>query len=178
MRQREITSQEMNVVLIGFMGSGKTTVGRELAEKLQFSFIDTDQYIEDQAGMKISDIFERQGEDAFRALENRVLEKIAGMERTVVATGGGLPLREENRVFLRKTGMVIYLKASEQTIWERLAGDHTRPLLSGENPREKIHVLQTKRAPIYQCAADRVVSVDGRKVGEIAKEIEIIIKSA
>lgn len=167
-----------NIVLIGFMGSGKTTVGKKLAVRMGYSFLDTDQYIEEQAKMKISDIFARQGEAAFRSLEDCMLKKIAGMDRTVVSTGGGIPMREENRALLKKIGTVIYLEASEETLWKRLAGDHTRPLLAGADPRGKIHALLSEREPVYRRAADQVILVDDRNAGYIAKEIEKIVKSA
>lgn len=168
----------MNIVLIGFMGSGKTTVGKELAVKMGYTFLDTDQYIEERAGMEISDIFSQKGEAAFRELESLVLKEIAGMDHCVVSTGGGLPMREENRTLLKQIGMVIYLNADEETLWSRLADDRSRPLLRGENPREKIHTLLSERAPVYGRIADYAIAVDGSQAEDIAEEIEIIVKSA
>ena len=168
----------MNIVLIGFMGSGKTTVGKKLAAGMGYTFLDTDQYIEERAGMKISEIFSRKGEAAFRELESLALKEIAGMDGCVVSTGGGLPMREENRKLLKQIGMVIYLDAVEETLWKRLADDRARPLLRGEDPRGKIHTLLSERAPVYGHMADHVIPVDGRQAGDIAAEIEIIVKSA
>ena len=168
----------MNIILIGFMGSGKTTVGRMLATRLGCSFFDTDLYIEEQADMKISDIFTNKGEDAFRALEFGMLKKIVELEDTVISTGGGLPIPEENRIYLKEAGIVVYLEACEDTLWHRLSKDNTRPLLSGSHPRERIHSILSERVNIYQQVADYTVTVDNRNIVEIAKEIEIIVKSA
>ncbi len=168
----------MNIVLIGFMGSGKTTVGKALANNLKFSFLDTDEYIEERAGMKISDIFATQGEKYFRELERSILGELTDRDHTVIATGGGLPLIEENRKRLKKIGKIIYLSANEQTLWKHLEGDCSRPLLAGENPRKKIQELLLERIPIYRQASDYCIEVDNRCIDEISKEIEKIVKSA
>lgn len=168
----------MNIVLIGFMGSGKTTVGKQLAINLGYRFLDTDQYIEKTTNKKIRDIFASQGEDAFRAMECGTMKDVANMDHTVIATGGGLPISEQSRIYVKRAGLVIYLKANEETLWKRLEKDHTRPLLSGNNPKEKIHSILLERAPIYQQVSDYVVEVDNRNLGDIIKEIEIIVKSA
>ena len=157
----------MNIVLIGFMGSGKTTVGKALANNLKFSFLDTDEYIEERARMKISDIFATQGEKYFRELERSILGELTDRDHTVIATGGGLPLIEENRKRL-----------NEQTLWKHLEGDCSRPLLAGENPRKKIQELLLERIPIYRQASDYCIEVDNRCIDEISKEIEKIVKSA
>ena len=160
-----------NVVFIGFMGAGKTSVGHEFASRFQMDFLDTDEYIEKKAGMSISDIFKTQGEDSFRKMETEaVCELIREKDNCVVSVGGGLPLREENREILRKLGTVIYLKVSLETVANRLKGDDTRPLLKGNNPEQKIRELLDYREPLYEMAAHYVIDVNGRTPGEIAEE--------
>lgn len=161
-----------NIILIGFMGSGKTSVGKALAEKLAFSFLDTDLYIEQKEKMSISHIFDEKGEQYFRDLETSVLkELLEGTRDTVLAVGGGTPLRKENQELLQQLGCVIYLQITPQTVMEHLAGDTTRPLLQCEDPAKKIEELLTARQPLYQEAANRSVSVDGRAVEQIVEDI-------
>lgn len=162
-----------HIILIGFMGAGKTTVGQALAEKLHRSFIDTDQLIEETAGMSIPAIFAEQGEDAFRCAETAVLEKLLAMgEPAVISTGGGLPLRKENREILKELGTVVYLKVSKETVLDRLKGDTTRPLLYGEDADQRVEDLLLERGPLYVQAAHEVICVDGKTVPAIIKELE------
>lgn len=161
-----------NLILIGFMGAGKTSVGEELAGRFGKTLIDTDRMIEERAGMSISDIFAVQGEEAFRRLETEVLEQlISEASGEMISVGGGLPLREENRKLLKKLGTVIYLRVRPETVLARLKGDTTRPLLQGDDVEEKVNSLLSKRGPIYEMAADRIISVDGRSVEQIADAI-------
>lgn len=161
-----------NMILIGFMGAGKTSVGEELAGRFGKTLIDTDRMIEERAGMSISDIFAVQGEEAFRRLETEVLEQlISEASGEMISVGGGLPLREENRKLLKKLGTVIYLCVRPETVLARLKGDTTRPLLQGDDVEEKVNSLLSKRGPIYEMAADRIISVDGRSVEQIADAI-------
>ena len=161
-----------NMILIGFMGAGKTSVGEELAGRFGKTLIDTDRMIEERAGMSISDIFAVQGEEAFRRLETEVLEQlISEASGEMISVGGGLPLREENRKLLKKLGTVIYLRVRPETVLARLKGDTTRPLLQGDDVEEKVNSLLSKRGPIYEMAADRIISVDGRSVEQIADAI-------
>ena len=161
-----------NMILIGFMGAGKTSVGEELAGRFGKTLIDTDRMIEERAGMSISDIFAVQGEEAFRRLETEVLEQlISEASGEMISVGGGLPLREENRKLLKKLGTVIYLRVRPETVLARLKGDTTRPLLQGDDVEEKVNSLLSKRGPIYEIAADRIISVDGRSVEQIADAI-------
>ena len=161
-----------NIVLIGFMGCGKTTVGTVLAEKLSYRFLDTDQYIEEKEQMTISEIFEKEGEAHFREIETERLQELLDMqEGAVISSGGGLPLRKVNADLLKKLGFVIYLKVQKETVLERLAGDTTRPLLQCEDPAKKVEDLLAYRDPIYEVGAHMVVSVDGKTVDEIAEEI-------
>lgn len=164
--------KQENLVLIGFMGSGKSTVGRALAHRLEYEFLDTDAYIENREGMSVSDIFASKGEDYFRQLETETIQEL--MERrshTVFATGGGMPLREENARLLRLLGRTIYLQASAKETYERLRGDLTRPLLQGDNPMAKIVALQKQRIPSYEAAAHVKVDVDDKRVDAIIEEI-------
>ncbi|MBS5064531.1 MAG: shikimate kinase [Hungatella hathewayi] len=161
-----------NMILIGFMGAGKTSVGEELAGRFGKTLIDTDRMIEERAGMSISDIFAVQGEEAFRRLETEVLEQlISEASGEMISVGGGLPLREENRKLLKKLGTIIYLRVRPETVLARLKGDTTRPLLQGDDVEEKVNSLLSKRGPIYEMAADRIISVDGRSVEQIADAI-------
>lgn len=161
-----------NIVLIGFMGCGKTTVGQALAEQLSYAFLDTDLYIEEKEGMAICEIFKEKGEGYFRNLETSSLEELVEQTKeTIVSSGGGLPLRPENAKLLQKLGFVIYLKVEKETVLERLQGDTTRPLLQCENPAKKVEELLEYRNPIYEVGAHLVVSVDKKSVEEIAEEI-------
>lgn len=161
-----------NIVLIGFMGSGKTTVGHQIEERYGYTFIDTDAYIEEREGKSISRIFSEEGEVYFRQLEETVLkELITNTSHALISTGGGMPLQKANVRLLRELGQVFYLDVSEAGVWERVKNSHNRPLLECENPRERIHELLTLRQPIYQQAAHCRISTEGRSIAGIAEEI-------
>lgn len=161
-----------HVILIGFMGCGKSSVGKMLARELSVPFVDTDAWIEEQNGRKISDIFRESGEEHFRELETRALEQLLEDEgRKVIAVGGGLPMRPVNREYLKKLGTTVYLLAQPETLVARLQGDDTRPLLQGGELRQKILQLMSDREDIYQSAADIWISTDGKKICEITEEI-------
>ncbi len=142
-----------NIVLIGFMGSGKSSVGRLIAGRLGFQFVDTDALIVQRAGMEIAQIFAREGEERFRDLETAALESLAHRERCVIATGGGVVLRERNRELLRELGFVVLLTASEEVIFERVSRNTKRPLLQTENPRATVSAMLAARQPAYAAAA-------------------------
>lgn len=162
-----------NIVLIGFMGCGKTTIGKELARVLDFSFVDTDEKIEKDTQKTISEIFAAHGEEYFRNLETKTIEKMAmETEKSVISTGGGLPLREVNADILKKTGFVVYLRVQSKTVEKRLQGDKTRPLLQGGNVLEKITNLLNFRDPIYEYGAHLVLDVDEKTVEEIIEDIK------
>lgn len=157
-----------NIVLIGFMGSGKTTVGKALAKRLHMDFLDTDEYIEKQAGKRISDIFKEDGEDYFRTLETNTLIYLRDhVKNTVFSTGGGMPLREENARLLKEIGKVYYLTAANQVIYERVKGGTSRPLLQCENPYEKICKLMKERKPLYERAADVMIDTNSNDLEEV-----------
>ena len=161
-----------NCILIGYMGCGKSTVGKKLSEALSHSFVDTDVLIEEEQRRTISEIFQADGEPFFRDLETETLRKLLETEgEYVISVGGGLPLREENRKLLQKLGQVIYLKAASDTIYNRLKGDVTRPLLQTENPKARIIEMLNEREEKYMAAAHNIVIVDEKEISEIVDEI-------
>lgn len=161
-----------NIILIGFMGSGKSTVGTRLSYRLKCVFSDTDKMIEKKENRSISEIFAAEGEEYFREAETELLRKLReSRTRQILSVGGGTPLRAENRKLLRELGTVLYLKVSAETVYERLKGDATRPLLQAENPMERIKALLEEREEIYREAADMIVEVDGKKPAKIVEEI-------
>ncbi len=170
--QRLLKATRNNIILTGFMGCGKSTVGLAISEKYGYKLVDTDSVIEEKAGMPISKIFQTKGEAYFRNLETRVLMELnETLSNTVISTGGGLPLREENQKLLTSLGNVVYLNVEAEEVLCRLAGDTTRPLLQGKNPREKITELMDYRKPIYEQGADVTISVTGKSVADIVEEV-------
>ena len=151
-----------NVVLIGPMGAGKSTIGRLLAAKLSFEFLDTDHVIEDKTGADIAWIFDVEGESGFREREHQCLKELVELHQVVLATGGGIVLREENRALISATDAVVYLRASVDQLLERTGKDKKRPLLQVDNPKEKIISLLEQRAPLYESVADYCVDTDGQ----------------
>lgn len=161
-----------NYVLIGFMGSGKTTFGKALAKHCGMDFLDTDEYIEQQAGKSIAQIFEEDGEEAFRQIETETLVRLRdSLHNTVVATGGGMPLRKENARLLKEIGRVNYLTATSREIYDRVKGDTKRPLLQTENPYERICHMMQERKPKYEAACDRVIDTNSNDIEEIIASI-------
>ena len=161
-----------NIVLTGFMGSGKTTVGKLLSERYGYTFIDTDQYIEEKCGCTIAELFSKKGEAYFRQLETDTLKELnASLTHAVLSTGGGLPLREENAAELAPLGTVIYLQITPEEVISRLSGDNTRPLLSGDDPEQKVRDLLTYRTPLYERAADLTIPVTKLTPEYIVEEI-------
>ncbi len=159
-----------NIALVGFMGTGKSTVGRQLAADLQFRFIDTDELIEEQAGMKISEIFTTAGEPMFRQLEGRLVDELADWENTVISTGGGLIVHPGNLEKLKRHALVVCLWAGPQAIYQRTAHQTHRPLLQGPEPLKRIEELLALREPFYR-QADLLVSTELRSVRELATNI-------
>ncbi len=160
------------IVLMGFMGAGKTAVGRRLARRLSCEFIDTDERIEKEQGRKISDIFSESGEQTFRDMETELLERLKNEKNEfVLSIGGGMPVREENRELLREIGRVIYLKTSKEEIIRRVSGDKKRPLLQGGGLEEKVTSLMNAREDIYLKTAHEKVVTDKKKINDIVEEI-------
>ena len=163
-----------NIILTGFMGAGKTSLGRAAARKLKIPFLDTDQLITEREGISINEIFARHGEEYFRSLETQTLRELKEREGAyILSVGGGLPLRQENRPLLKELGCVIYLSTSPETLAGRLEGDQTRPILrQGEGTRrEKIERILREREPGYLDAADTVIRNDGKSFYTVVKEI-------
>ncbi len=160
------------IILMGFMGAGKTTVGKKLAKELSCEFIDTDELIEKEQGCKISEIFEKDGEAAFRDLETELLKRLQGSEKEfVLSIGGGMPVREENRKLLQSLGTVIYLKTSKEEIIRRVSGDTGRPLLQGGRLEEKVTALMNAREQIYIETAHKEIVTDGKYPKGLVQEI-------
>ena len=161
-----------NIILIGFMGSGKTTTGLKLSYKIHMPVEDTDKLIESKQGKSISDIFAQDGEEAFRQMETELLREIAGRNYgRIISVGGGMPVREENRALLKQCGKVFYLRAKAETIYDRIKEDTTRPLLQCADPLAKIRELLAERAEAYETCADVILDVDGLPVFKVVEEI-------
>lgn len=165
-----------NVYLVGFMGTGKTTVGKILAQKLNKEFVETDEVIEQQEAKKIVDIFSQKGEAYFRELEKKLLEELSREKDLVVSCGGGLICNEDNLNILKRTGIVFNLKASVQEIYERTKKHTSRPLLNVDNPLEKIGGLLNKREPYYSQAHYIIDSESGSPIQIAESIIEILDK--
>ena len=161
-----------NIVLIGFMGAGKSTIGKYLAKILNCELIDTDERIETEQGRKIPDIFSKDGATSFREMETDLLRRLQGnREQFVLSVGGGMPVREENRELLRNLGTVVYLKTSKEEIIRRVSKDTSRPLLQGGTLEEKVTFLMNAREQIYVETAHAEVITDGKFPEEVAEEI-------
>ncbi|MGK5093736.1 shikimate kinase [Deltaproteobacteria bacterium TL4] len=164
----------MNIVLIGFMGVGKTTIGRKLARRLGYYFLDMDHQIEQEQGCSIAEIFDYAGESCFRNLETQLLQRLISVHNTVLSTGGGIITTEGNIQLMKKIGKLVYLKAPVEVILARLENDTKRPLLRTENAEEKIRTLLEKRSPLY-AQADYVFESDQTPIPMIITQIILAI---
>jgi len=153
-----------NIVLVGMMGSGKTTVGKLLAKQLHKTFIDSDDEIQRRTGVTIPHIFDVEGEAGFRQRESAVIEDLVKLRNIVLATGGGAPLNPCSRELLKKSGVVVYLKSNAHDLWQRTRNDQSRPLLQTADPRARIHRLYEERDPIYTSMADIVMPTGKQNV--------------
>lgn len=161
-----------HILLIGFMGSGKSTIGYRLSCEFKRRFLDTDKLIEQMEGMTITALFAQKGEAYFREKETECLKGLSKEPGSrIIALGGGTPMRENNQELIKRLGTVVYLKASGETVYNRLKKDKTRPLLQCENPKERICALIAERGPVYEKLADIVITVDDKQMFEIVKEI-------
>lgn len=160
-----------NVFLIGFMGSGKSTISNYLSTHYHMQKVEMDQRIVQQEGMSISDIFAAHGEEYFRDLETNLLIKLQANKNTVVSCGGGVPMREKNVKEMKKNGKVVYLDASPKTIYERVKYSHDRPLLEHHKNIPFIAQMMEQRRPKYEAAADITVLTDKKSVSQICKEL-------
>lgn len=171
------TDKNRNIILIGYMGSGKSTVGRKAAKAVEYMFLDTDALIEKEEGMTISQLFEEKGEPYFREKETETIQRlIAEPKGNIIATGGGLPMKEGNAELLKELGTVIYLKAETDTLVKRLSGDTARPLLKNGDLREKIETMLAIRGPVYEATADVILQTDNMSFYEIICQIEKLLK--
>jgi shikimate kinase len=159
-----------NLALVGFMGTGKSSVGRLVADVLHFTFLDTDDVITGRAGKTIAEIFAESGEPAFRELERRLTEELTRRTKTVIATGGGLPADDANLASLKSHALVVCLWASAEKIWERVQSQTHRPLLNEADPQAKIRSLLAAREPFYR-QADILVNTEMRSLREVAQQV-------
>jgi len=162
-----------NIILVGFMGCGKSTIGRQISLQLNYPLIDTDNLISESMGMSIPDIFEKHGEEYFRSLETELITQLTAKdtENSVISTGGGLPVRPENRPILNKLGYVVWLKASVDSIIERTQSTSHRPLLQTSNPKLTIQNLLAERESAYSDGADLVINTDDLAIADTAHGI-------
>jgi shikimate kinase len=165
-----VPRQIQNLALIGFMGTGKSSIGRLLAVHLHFRFIDTDELIESRAGRNIADIFAQAGEEVFRGIERQVVSELTRAQRTVISTGGGLAANAENMASLKQHALVVCLWASPEIIWDRVHAQTHRPLLQGPDAMVKIRELLAKREPFYR-QADVLVNTEMRSIKEVAQHV-------
>jgi len=167
-----------NIILVGYMGCGKSTVGRKAARALQYQFFDTDALIEAEEGTAIATLFETHGEPYFREKETELLRRLVKEPKgNIIATGGGLPMREENRSLLKELGTVVYLKPSNDTLVARLTGDKARPLLQNADVREKVETMLAIRGPVYEAVADVIIETDGMSFYQIICRLENLVKT-
>ncbi len=160
-----------SIFLVGPMGAGKSTVGRFLAEKLHYQFIDSDRVIEDKTGATIPMIFDIEGEAGFRNREAAVIDELTQKPETVVATGGGAVLKMENRKHLRSRGFVVYLKSTVESLVQRTKHDRNRPLVQTDNPEQVLTNLIEVREPMYMEVADLVIETEQVSVHKVVKKI-------
>jgi shikimate kinase len=159
-----------NIALIGFMGTGKSSVGRLVASQLHFNFVDTDELIETRAGRTIADIFAQAGEEAFRQIEKQIVAELSHAHRTVISSGGGLAAQPDNLASLKEHALVVCLWASPELIWERVRHQTHRPLLNDPDPMGRIRSLLAAREPFYR-QADVLVNTEMRSVKEVAHHV-------
>ena len=165
-----------NIFLVGLMGAGKSTIGKQLARELGKQFRDSDSEIEKRTGVNIDVIFDIEGEQGFRQRETRILKELVEERGIVLATGGGAVLAPENRQLLSDNGLIIYLKASAEHLAGRVKLDRRRPLLQTGDKLAKIRELMTQRDPVYQQLADLVVETNNRSIPRVVREISKMVK--
>ncbi len=165
----------MNLILIGYRATGKTTLARLLSKRIGWEWIDADVEIERRAGKSIKQIFDQQGEPAFRDLEAEVIAELCRRQRLILAVGGGAPMRPQSRQIMHQTGKIVWLEAGPHTILARMTADDTtagrRPNLTEKGPLEEIIALLAEREPVYRELAHLVVDTEGKSPGELATEI-------
>ena len=167
---------EAHLFLIGFMGVGKTSVSRQLSQRLQVREVDTDAMIVQREGRSIPEIFEQSGEAYFRQAETEMLDVLGGQEPCIVSCGGGMVMREENVEKMKDIGRVVFLTATPETIYERVKDSTNRPLLNGNMNVPYIKELMEVREPKYRAAADVIIATDGRNSGQVADGIMQVLE--
>jgi len=163
--------EEKNIIFVGLMGSGKTTIGKQVSKSLDMEFFDTDHAVEVKTGVNIATIFELEGEEGFRLREHNLLVDLIDNQKKVIATGGGIVLNGENRKLLRQLGTVVYLRSNIKDLILRLKNDKTRPLIQNVNLDEKFNELYKERDPLYIEVADYIINTKNKKVSDIKNEI-------
>ena len=165
-------SPDANIYFVGLMGAGKTTVARQLAKRAQREFLDTDHEIERRTGVRVPVIFEIEGEQGFRDRETKLLTELSQQQGKVIATGGGIVVRAENRKLLRSSGVVVYLAAEPELLYERTRRDGNRPLLKVDDPLQRLRELYAERDPLYREVASVIVVTQQGSVAAQVKRIE------
>jgi len=160
-----------NIFLVGPMGSGKSTIGKRLAQSIGVEFLDSDKEIENHTGASIPLIFELEGESGFRHRETQMIDELTQRQSIVLATGGGSILNEQNREHLKTRGKTVYLHTTVNQQLQRTRRDHNRPLLQTENPKQKLAELFKARDPLYREIADVIIDTDGRSIHSVSHEI-------
>ena len=166
-----MTAERNNLVLVGMMGAGKTTVGRLLARQLKRAFYDSDEEIERRCGVRIPVIFDIEGEAGFRTREAQAIAELCAIDGVVLATGGGAVLAEENRRRMAAHGTVVYLHARPGYLWQRVRHDRNRPLLAAPDPQKKLEELYAVRDPLYREVADIVMDTGRQSVQTLTKDL-------
>jgi shikimate kinase len=165
-----------NIILVGLMGAGKSTIGRQLARRLNLTFYDSDKVIEERTGVSIPTIFEIEGEAGFREREEQAIAELTSLDGILLATGGGSVLRETNRQHIKDAGCVIYLRATADQLFQRIKHDKSRPLMQTANPLQTLRDLLKTREPLYLEVADLVVPTGKQKVNVILRDIHNKLK--
>ena len=165
-------NQKGNIILIGPMGSGKTSTGKMLAKEMGYVFLDTDEEVTKRTGVSIAYIFDVEGEEGFRKRECLALKECLNDNNTILSTGGGIVLSKENRDLLQDRGTVVYLQTSIRFQVKRTASTNNRPLLQNKDPEETLEKLMLTRAPLYEEIADITIMTDNKSLQEMSKEIQ------
>jgi len=166
----------MNIVLTGMMGSGKSSVGKELASYLLFNYLDTDEMIEKKTKLTINEIFRKYGEEYFRKLETETVKLVSVLDSYVISTGGGIVINKENMDILRKSSLIINLWASPEILWERLKNFSDRPLLKVKEPVKKLKQILKEREKYYR-DCDLQINTENKKIRDIIEEIVLFLKN-
>ena len=165
-------SKANNIFLIGPMGAGKTTIGRQLAKKIAHEFYDSDHEIEQRTGADIPLIFEIEGEEGFRKRESQVITELVAKENIVLSTGGGAVLKQENRQVLKDNGLIVYLKSSPEKLFKRTENDKRRPLLESDDRMKQIEKILSEREPLYIELADEIVETTTMTIKKIIHKLQ------